>query len=403
MIVIDCEKKNELRNIIISSQHLNPRSSASIEDIVSDICGLQYDPNPTIHLNQYMMLWNRKEDFVVEELDVAAYKEFKIIETFAFKRNMFFVPYNEFAIYRAATKGIKRWGSSDESWLMAANSPSDQAAENELKKGLQDLPGLTAKQIWESLHLLDEWNAYIKGRREGNLSFELPVFRAFYRLIRKTELVTCGRNPGTFKEPLYILKENIGIKEWPNYGISEDNARAYIIEKLITSFGVTYPVHISHVTGIPTAEVTPVFSRLEQKKTILPFQFKTAKKVFYIHSSKINFLNESNSRVAQNVEEIRLISPMDMLFRDQTWLKTFFDYSFTFEYFKKKGMKWPLSILVGDRFVGYLDCKMEWRTKRFIIKERNIFDSAFENHKGINLAIQDLAAFHRAKEIIEKR
>ncbi|MFT3950965.1 MAG: crosslink repair DNA glycosylase YcaQ family protein [Oscillospiraceae bacterium] len=402
MIVIDCEKKSELRNIIVSSQHLDSRSSASIEDIVSDICGLQYDPNPTIHLNQYMMLWNRKKDFTVEELDVAAYKEFKIIEAFAFKRNMFFVPYNEFAIYRAATKGIKRWGSSDESWLMAANSPSDYAAENDLKKGLQNLPGLTAKQIWEILNLLDEWNAYIKGRREGNLSFELPIFRAFYRSIRKTELVTCGRNPGTFKEPLYILKENIGIKEWPNDGISEDNAKAYIIEKLIASFGVTYPVHISHVTGIPTAEVMPVFSRLEQEKTILPFQFKTAKKVFYIHSSKINFLDESNSRVAQNSEEVRLISPMDTLFRDQTWLKTFFDYSFTFEYFKKKGMKWPLSILMGNRFVGYLDCKMEWRTKRFIIKERNIFDSAFENHKEINLAIQDLAAFHGAKEIIEK-
>jgi uncharacterized protein YcaQ len=215
--------------------------------------------------------------------------------------------------------------------------------------------------------------------------------------------VTCGRNPGTFKEPLYILKENIGIKEWPNYGIGEDYARTYIIEKLIASFGVTYPMHISHVIGIPTAEVMPVFSRLEQKKTILPFQFKTAKMVFYIQSSKINFLDESNSRVAQNSEEIRLISPMDTLFRDQTWLKTFFDYSFTFEYFKKKGMKWPLSILVGDRFVGYLDCKMEWRTKRFIIKERNIFDSDFENHRGIDLAIQDLAAFHRAKEIVEKR
>lgn len=325
------------------------------------------------------------------------------MEAFAFKRNMFFVPYSEFAIYRAATKGVIRWGSSDESWLMAANTPSDQAAENELKKGLKALPGMTTKQIWESLNLLDEWNASVKGRREGNLSFELPIFHAFYRLKRKTDLVTCGRTPGTFKEPLYILKENIGIKEWPNYGISEDDARAYIIEKLIASFGVTYPVHISHVTGIPTAEVTPVFSRLEQGKTILPLSLKNAKKVFYIHASKMNFLDESNSCVAQNNEEIRFISPMDMLVRDQTWLKTFFDYSYTFEYFKKKGMKWPLSILVGNRFVGYMDCKMEWRTKNFIIKEKNIFDSDFCSHKGIESAMQDLAAFHGAKEIIEKR
>ena len=76
--------------------------------------------------------------------------------------------------------------------------------------------------------------------------------------------------------------------------------------------------------------------------------------------------------------------------------------SFSFEYFKKKGMKWPLSILVGNQFIGYIDCKMEWKTKKLIIKEKNIFNSAFNNYKGIDSAIQELASFHEAKEIIEK-
>lgn len=391
-------EKSMICNVIISSQYLDKRSSNSIEDIVSDICGLQYDPNPTIHLNHYMMLWNRKKDFTVEDLDTAAYKEFKITEAFAFKRNMFFVPTNEFAIYRAALRDVVRWGSSDESWLAAASSPSDLAAEEELKRGLKNQPGMTTNQIWECLHLSDEWDAYVKGRRAGDLSFELPIFRAFYRLKRKTDLVTCGRNPGTFKEPLYILKENIGINEWPNSGIDKNDARAYIIEKLIASFGVTYPVHISHITGIPTAEVTPFFFKLEQEGKITPM--KVGKKSYYIYSSKMDLLDKCADREG---EEVRFISPMDILVRDQTWLRTFFDYSYTFEYFKKKGMKWPLSILVGNRFIGYFDCKMEWRTKRFIIKEKNIFDSAFNNHNGIELALQDLAAFHGAEDIVEKR
>ena len=367
-----------IRNIIVSGQHLNNRSSASIEDIVSDICGLQYDPNPTIHLNQYIMLWNRKKDFIVEDLDVAAYKEFKVIEAFAFKRNMFFVPYNEFAIYRAATKGIKRWGSSDESWLMAANNQIDKAAENELKKGLYDLPGMTTKQIWESLHLSDEWDAYVKGRREGDLSFELPIFRAFYRLKRKTELVTCGRNPGTFKEPLYILKENVGIKEWPNIEIDEHQARIYIVEKLISSLGVTDPIHVSHISGIPTIEVTPIFIQLEAEKKISPLPYKIGRRVNYIHSSKTHFLDNSGDNAEyESSEEVRLISPMDTLVRDKKWLETFFDYSFSFEYFKKKGMKWPLSILVGNKFVGYIDCKMEWRTKKFYNKGKKYIRFCF--------------------------
>jgi len=316
------DEKSAIRNVIIASQHLDKRSSKPVEDIVSDICGLQYDPNPTIHLNHYMMLWNRKSDFAVEDLDAAAYKEFKITEAFAFKRNMFFVPTNEFAIYRAALKDVVRWGSSDESWLAAANSPEDLAAEEELKEGLKNQPGLTTNQIWECLHLSEEWDAYVKHRKAGDLSFELPIFRAFYRLKRKTDLVTCGRNPGTFKEPLYILKENIGIKEWPNAGIHKNEARAIIIEKLIASFGVTYPVHISHITGIPTAEVTPFFSKLEQEGKISPL--KVGKKSCYIHWAKTGLLGQCPN---QDTEEVRLISPMDILVRDQTWLKTFFDYS----------------------------------------------------------------------------
>ena len=45
------DEKSVIRNVIVSSQHLDKRCTDSIEDIVSDICGLQYDPNPTIHLN----------------------------------------------------------------------------------------------------------------------------------------------------------------------------------------------------------------------------------------------------------------------------------------------------------------------------------------------------------------
>ncbi len=390
------EKEEIVRSIIISSQHLSQRSSESVEDIVSDICGLQYDPNPTIHLNQYMMLWNRKKDFTADQLDIAAYKEFKVIETFAFKRNMFFVPYDEFALYNAATKGIVRWGSSDESWLGAANNPQDQSAESQLKERLTGLQGMTAKQIWAHLNYSYEWNQY---RKEHDRNYELPLFRAFYRLVRKRDLLTCGRNPGTFREPVYILKENIGITDWPNQPIDEKQAIIRLVEKLIASLGVTDPVHISHISGIATVTLSPVFQELVSLKKILRIPYKIGRKYYYIHSSKAHLLN---AKPTEDSDEVRLISPMDTIVRDKNWLETFFDYSFTFEYFKKKGMKWPLSILVGNRFVGYLDCKMEWGTKKFIIKEKNIFDSAFHHHKGIELAIQDLAVFHGAKEIIEK-
>ena len=387
---------NVMRNIILESQHLLKKSSDSIEDIVSDICGLQYDPNPTIHLNQYMMLWSRKKDFKAEQLDIAAYKEFKVIETWTFKRNMFFVASNEYSLYKNATKGIVRWGTSDESWLIAGDSPEIQAAERELKESLTALEGLTVKEIWENLNLSYEWHKY---RREHDDSYNLPIFRAFYRLTRRGDLLTCGRNPGTFREPIYILKEKLGFSDWANDSIDEKEAIKCIVEKLIASLGVTDPVHVSHLSGFKTADILPIFEELESEKKISRLSYRIGHKNYYIHSSKTHLLN---AKAAEDSGEVRLISPMDTIVRDKTWLKTFFDYSFSFEYFKKKGMKWPLSILVGNQFVGYLDCKMDWRTKRFIIKEKNIFNPEFNDYKGIDAAIEELAAFHEAKEIIEK-
>ena len=387
---------NIMRNIILESQHLLKKSSDSIENIVSDICGLQYDPNPTIHLNQYMMLWCRKKDFEVEQLDIAAYKEFKVIETWTFKRNMFFVPRNEYSLYKNATKGIVRWGDSDESWLAAGDSPEIQAAEKELKESLTEFEGLTANQIWENLNLSFEWNKY---RKEHNDSYNLPIFRAFYRLCRRGDLLTCGRNPGTFKGPIWILKEKVGFSDWTKDPTDEKQATKIIVEKLIASLGVTDPIHAAHISGYKPADIIPVFEELKSEKKILQLPYKIGRKNYYIHSSKTHLLN---AKATEDLcEEVRLISPMDTIVRDKTWLENFFDYSFSFEYFKKKGMKWPLSILVGNQFVGYLDCRMDWRTGKFIIKEKNIFNPNFNDYKGIDAAIEELAAFHEAKEIIE--
>lgn len=384
---------NSLRNIILDSQHLLKKSSDSIEKIVSDICGLQYDPYPAIHLNQYIMLWNRKKDFKPEQLDQAAYKDFKVVETWTFKRNMFLIPSDEYVLYKIATKGIERWGSSDESWLTAGDSPEIRVAEKELKESLKDFDGFTAREIWEYLGLSFEWDKY---RREHDQSYNLPIFRAYYRLIRRGDFLVCGRNPGTFREPVFILKEKVGFSDWANDTIDEKEAIKRIGEKLIAALGVTDPVHVSHISGYKTADMMPVFEELESEKKIVQLPYKIGRKYYYIHSSKMQMLNENK---AAECREVRLISPMDTIVRDKTWLTAFFDYSFSFEYFKKKGMKWPLSILAGNQFVGYLDCKMDWKTRKFIIKEKNILNHDFNGCKAIDLAIEELAAFHEAKEI----
>ena len=217
-------------------------------------------------------------------------------------------------------------------------------------------------------------------------------------MCRRGDLLTCGRNPGTFREPVYILKEKAGFSDWRKDPVEEKQAVKWAVEKLIASFGITDPVHISHISGYKTAEVQPVFEELEEEGKIEKLSFKIGRKYYYIHSSKLPLLS---GEVSADPCEVRLISPMDTLVRDKAWLETFFDYSFTFEYFKKKGMKWPLSILVGNQFVGYMDCRMDWKTNKFIVRERNIFHQDFYHCRAIDLAVEELAEFHGAKEVVE--
>ena len=40
--------------------------------------------------------------------------------------------------------------------------------------------GMTSKQIWEKLGLIDEWKEYLKGRAENNFRCELPIFCLLY-------------------------------------------------------------------------------------------------------------------------------------------------------------------------------------------------------------------------------
>ena len=86
--------------------------------------------------------------------------------------------------------------------------------------------------------------------------------------------------------------------------------------------------------------------------------------------------------------------------RDKRWLNNFFSYSFSFEYFKKKGMKWPLSILSRNELVGFVDCNFDRKKKRFIVKEINLQQGKALDMDGLYRSLCSLARLHDADELI---
>lgn len=71
-----------------------------------------------------------------------------------------------------------------------------------------------------------------------------------------------------------------------------------------------------------------------------------------------------------------------------------------YSYFKKKGMKWPLSILSQNELAGFIDCNFDRKKKMFIVKEINIQKEKAVDKVGLYLTLCSLARFHEADDLI---
>lgn len=60
----------------------------------------------------------------------------------------------------------------------------------------------------------------------------------------------------------------------PRENIDEKQAIKRVREKLTASFGITDPVHISHISGYKTAEILPVFEQLERENKKIDLAIK---------------------------------------------------------------------------------------------------------------------------------
>lgn len=381
---------DQVRRIIVCRQMLHA-CGGGVSRVISQLAGIQYDPNPTIHLNQYMVLWNRIPGFTVEDLDREAYRNRSVVEAFTFRRNMFFVPTDEFAIYRKATEGIVRWGASDKiNGENARNSAQACEAEDRLGDVLSGAPPATLNELWASLGVSDSW----KARHQSGVLTD-PVFSSFRRMLRRGEIIVAGRRKGTFREPEYVLKTVVLPGPWPNSEVPEFEARCWVMSRVLRSYGITNLSHIRQITGFKATEIKDYVETLEGRGE--------ARKVA-VDSMRGDYWTVPECLISAEAEmdgsKLSLLSPLDNLVRDRNWLLKHFGYTFQFEYFQKKQMKWQLSALLGGDFLGYIDCKMDRACNRLIVKTREILTNDTVVNQMIDDKIEQLARFHGTRDVV---
>lgn len=389
--------RNDARTLILSGQCLLKKDKNHVVQVVSDLSGIQYDPCPILHLNHYLVLWSRVPDFKATDYDRIAYEERELVEANLFKRNLFIAPTCELDIYNAATERIVRWGKSREQQKRERRSNELLAEEKKLRQAFHEIRSCTEHVLWEYLGLTEEWNAFRESRKQGLFNSYLPIFQVFFDMRQTNDIIVCDRLPGTFRQPVFALKEALLKDKSAVIEINNIDAVEAILYKLICSFGITDITHMKAITGLNTEDISTAIVSLRFKELISDINVEGLKKTYVAANKLLAVLQQHGTECT---DEVSLLSPMEGIIRDKRWLNTFFSYSFSFEYFKKKGMKWPLSILSQNELAGFVDCNFDRKKKRFIVKELNIQKEKAVDKDGLYRSLCSLARFHEADELI---
>lgn len=388
---------NDARTLILAGQCLLDKDKNQVVQVVSDLSGIQYDPCPILHLNHYLVLWSRVPGFKITDYDRIAYEDRELVEANLFKRNLFIAPTCELDIYNAATERIVRWGKSREQDKCERQSSGLFAEEEKLRQAFHEMHSCTKHSLWEHLGLTEEWSAYTEGRKQGLLSSYLPIFQVFFNMRITNDIIVCNRLPGTFREPIFALKEDLLKDKSAVIEINNIDAVEAILYKLICSFGITDITHMKAITGLNTEDISMAIASLRFKELITDINVEGLKKTYVAANKLLAVLQQHGT---MSTDEVSLLSPMEGIIRDKRWLNTFFSYSFSFEYFQKKGMKWPLSILSKNELAGFVDCNFDRKKKRLIVKEINVQKENAVDIDGLYRSLCSLAKFHDADELV---
>ena len=116
--------------------------------------------------------------------------------------------------------------------------------------------------------------------------------------------------------------------------------------------------------GYPKKVVSEILAKMEKIREAHRIRVDGLKRDYWITDDDLNKVEKIKKE-----EHIALLNPLDPFLRQMSWVRSLFGYSFEKEYFRKKGMKWQLSILLDTEFVGFFDPKAERKQKTMQIKE----------------------------------
>jgi uncharacterized protein YcaQ len=359
-VSLEMAKRLILKKQMLSQPVIN--GSKQVVEVVRKLCGVQYDPLPVVEQAHYLALWNRIKNFRKDSLDEALYRDRSLIEFVLMRQTLNIVPAEELPYYYQAVQCVFRRG-----WIQRA---------------IDSLSPQDARKMVERI------------KSQGMISlkdFSYPNLRALF-YAGKTAIAR--RESGIFRMPYYGLLGRLHPDLTLRSGDEED-ARKWLVERTVSAFGMSSTSHVAYWTGYRVDETEGILGQLEMEKAVRKVKVDGLKGLQWVTDEDFAEIEELEAE-----KNVALLSPIDNLTRDRKWLGNVFGYSFSIEYFQKKKMRWQISILCSTNFLGFIDAKMDRRSRMFMIKELFVHREG-EKEDWLNVArrIVDFAVFHKATGI----
>lgn len=380
------------RRLFITKQRLAGDKPQSILDVVRDIGCLQIDPISAVARSHQLVLFSRLGNYDLSELDKLLWDERKLFEYWAHCASI--VLTEDYPIFQRLMSEYP-WSGRTRAWTKENDKLRRYVLAHIRKRG-----PVLSREFEEAGINPKAWvsTGWTSGR---NISRMIDI------LWIGGKIMVAGRE-GIQKK--WDLSERVLPKWTPREKLSEREVVRRAAQKSLRSLGVATPTQINfHFTRGRYPNLQKVLNDLEHEKIISRVQIngddpsgRLYKGMWYIHNDDVPLI-ESLQNGAWS-PRTALLSPFDNLICDRKRTESIFNFYYRIEIYvpekKRQYGYYVLPILHGDQLIGRVSPKMDREQNKLKVEAVYAEPNAPKNGKAVRRAIEELAVFLKADEIV---
>ncbi|MBI3244052.1 MAG: YcaQ family DNA glycosylase [Chloroflexi bacterium] len=379
------------RRLAITRQRLaGPRpapDSNGIMDVVRDLGCLQLDPISVVARSHQLVLFSRLGPYNLAHLDTLLWQERQLFEYWAHCASI--VLTEDYPIFNHFMRH-PGWSGRVQTWT-AQNKKLQQYVLNRIRRhGPLPSRHLEEDGIHPTAWVSTGWTS---GRNTSRMLDHLWI---------GGKIMVAGRE-GIQK--LWDLSERC-LPDWtPRDRLTEREVVRRAAQRSIQALGVGTIRHIKyHFTRGSYPGLKNVLAELEAEGNIHRAQVSGLPGEWFIHDDDLPLLDDLANGDWHASRRTTLLSPFDNLICDRARTEQLFNFDFRIEIYTPKAKRkygyYVLPILHGDQIIGRVDPAMDRENERLTLNAVYAEPNAPKSGKPVAQAIEELASFLGANEII---